>query len=213
MAPVPADAPTPTEWVAPGPDTLAEAEGVLATRLRRAERTQDAAARWQNALDPRDRACSAAGPPYLVFAEAWRVELQRARTQLQRVDWLLASPSLDAVRTPDRVASIDGQRARVEAAVSAWAVFEAWHGRYGPRCETTELVASSPAGPPAQGERAVWVVGDVLCPQGAIEPGLQLVDAPVCVGACGSCVPRLPAAGEVLLPQGPQGPVLGAGGE
>jgi len=197
----PADDPTPAEWVAPGPDTVDEALEELAHRLARAEALEGAAAAWQNDRDPHDRSCDREAGNYLAFADAWRIAAQRGRAQLQRVDWLIETPSVRPLVDGPLGTRLEDLRTRVMEQEASWSVFSAWHHAYGPRCEVRPpLVPGAPAAPSGPPRPiVVWSVDGVLCPTGSVPPGPVPVDGPVCAGACGSCQPAEVGLGAVLL--------------
>lgn len=203
MLPPPPPPPTPSEWVAPGPDTLVSALDELEQRLATTETIARAASRWQNQRQPADRTCDGDAAPYLAFADAWHDAAQRSRVQRDRTTWLAEAPTLTSVRTE----ALELRRAvlqdRTEAAARSWMVFVSWHARYGPTCRTTPpLRPVEPRGKQLLDRRAIWLLEGVLCPQGITNPGLHLVEGPVCAAADKSCVCTLrpTAPGAVLTP-------------
>ncbi len=196
--------PTPAEWVAPGPDTLATALDELEARLAVAEAMGGAAARWQNQRAPGDRTCDAVSAPYFAFSESWRVAAQRARAQADRVGWLWQAPTLDDVKTSALDARVAAAKARAAAQAESWGVFTVWHERYGPTCETVPpLVATSPGGPPVRGATAVWLVSGVLCPNADAELGVKVLpEGAGCVAATAACdcTPGVWVPGSVVGP-------------
>ena len=208
MLPPPAPPPTPSEWVAPGPDTLSRALDELERRVTVAESLAHASARWQNQRRPTERTCDDTAAPYLHFADAWHGAAQRARTQQDRVRWLWEAPTLADVRTDDLVARWVRLDDRADGAARAWMVFRSWHQRYGPRCKTRPVLSEAAAGPPSDQLHAVWVVEGLLCGATGVEPrkvdgtDAWLVDGPVCVATSDdcSCTPAPTRPGQVLAP-------------
>ncbi len=212
--PPPALPPTPSEWVAPGPDTLATALDELERRLVVAEALALASARWQNERQPGNHRCDLPASPYLHVATHWRDAAQRARAQRDRVDWLWESPTLADIRTDELAQRHEALDVRARDAAKGWMVFRSWHQRYGPRCsELPPMVPLRPSGPIEIGVHAVWVMDGVLCAAPSagttswaveVEPidsvGVFLVRGATCVASDTSCLcsPLQTRPGEVL---------------
>jgi hypothetical protein len=193
--------PTPTEWVAPGPDTLLNAMEELDIRLTWAESLSHAGARWQNQRQPNDRTCDGGAAAYFHFAESWQKAAQRARVQRDRASWLWDAPTLETVHTAELGQELDALQARTEQVERTWMVFVAWHERFGPRCSTVPPIrAITPAGMSVSDLHAIWLVEGVLCPVRSEETGVHLVTGPVCAAEnfdC-ACTPIATAPGSVI---------------
>jgi len=204
----------------PGPTELTEAVAEATTRVERAEALGHAATRLQNALGERlasarpisctDPTAQALLARLTVFAPAWRDAAQSARAQRDRLDRIVAAPTVVPVIDQAMLARIEETSRRTEDQATAYQEFRAWDERYlsreARRCAVD--LAASPGlevglpVPPDETGRPVAVVGiggGLVCPLGVPADGtvVLLADGRGCWAAteC-DCAPvdQLPAA-------------------
>jgi hypothetical protein len=219
-------APITAALLAPGPQELDAATVEMDARVRRMEAIGTALGRVQNAwgeelaAGEKPHPCDDADDASLVarsraFGAAYRDAVQSARAQLQRLDRILAAPTILPLLDTRQTAYADGIRALVDQHVRIALESESWQSAHVDPTVKGCPIALDPVngiaytGAPSTAHGAavaiIGVGGGLVCPQAVPADGRVVVtDGVACLGASDcSCEPQRVEVATVIGPRAP----------